>query len=320
MSVKKITTDMVRKNCLQRNIEFLDDTYINGAFKHNCKCLVCSHIWKIRTSNIQQGQTCPKCSIVKRKKNKEDVTQLFADHGIEFLDDFYKDIKYKHNVKCMTCDLSWKIAYKHVANEHGCPQCANNVKRQDIEIIKKKCFVRNIELLSDVYLNAQSKYKFKCVQCEEQWITVYNAIQQGSGCPKCAGSLRQKTMIEKYGSPWPSQNLEIALKIARSSNRSQTLYHWLTNEELICTASYEIKTVQYLNDNKINFKWQPEVFPLSTGRTYRPDLHLTDEDKWIEIKGYMRQLSLEKWNEFQIIKPNSELWDTKKLQKMGIIK
>ena len=80
------------------------------------------------------------------------------------------------------------------------------------------------------------------------------------------------------------------------------------------------KVVRYLNKNQIEYSWQPEVFKLSTGRTYRPDLYLIDQDLWIEIKGFFLGMAEEKWNEFHsIIKPNSELWNLQKLKEMKIL-
>ena len=76
----------------------------------------------------------------------------------------------------------------------------------------------------------------------------------------------------------------------------------------------------YLNLNKINFKWQHETFTLANGNTYRPDCYLIDSNIWIEIKGYMRPDALEKWTEFHEIRmKNSELWDKNKLKEMKIL-
>jgi hypothetical protein len=127
-------------------------------------------------------------------------------------------------------------------------------------------------------------------------------------------------MIKKYGVLYPCQNKDIALKCAKAQRQNITKQHWKTNELIDCCGSYECKVVDYLNINKINYLWQPEVFKLSTERTYRPDFYLVNEDKWIEIKGYMRPQSKLKWEEFHnIIKPNSELWNKTKLKEMGIL-
>ena len=130
---------------------------------------------------------------------------------------------------------------------------------------------------------------------------------------------QKQTCLKNHGVEHHSQKKEISLKAAKTQNNSQILFHWKTNEELICIASYEIKTVEYLNSNKIEYLWQPEVFKLSNNTTYRPDLYLINEDKYIEIKGYFREKSKIKWELFQILKPNSELWDKKKLKELKIL-
>jgi len=150
----------------------------------------------------------------------------------------------------------------------------------------------------------------------------YNLKKYGCECITQSEYFKEKckdTCMRKYGTKHVMQNKEISLKAAKSLNNSYIQYHWKTNEELVCQASYELRVVQYLNDNKIDFKWQPEVFKLPNGRTYRPDLFLIEEHKWIEIKGYFRGRSLEKWKWFQKEYPNSELWNEQKLKEMKIL-
>ena len=52
----------------------------------------------------------------------------------------------------------------------------------------------------------------------------------------------------------------------------------------------------------------------------RPDLYLIKEQLWVEVKGYWYPGAKDKWDEFHTsIQKNSELWDQKKLKKMGIL-
>lgn len=131
---------------------------------------------------------------------------------------------------------------------------------------------------------------------------------------------QKETCLKNYGVPYAAQNYEVALKVARSSNITKVLEHWKTGQELVCQAGYEIGAVNYLNSNKIEYDWQPQVFNMPDGRTYRPDLYLVAENKWVEIKGYMRKDAQEKWDWFQSIMSNSELWDKKRLISLGILK
>lgn len=140
-----------------------------------------------------------------------------------------------------------------------------------------------------------------------------------TGAIPIAADKRKQTFLERYGVENSSQVLDIALKAAKSSNNRNIKYHWLTGEELICQGSYEAKVVDYLNANKVNYKWQPEVFTLSNGKTYRPDLYLIDSDTWVEIKGWMREDAKIKWCEFITMVKRSELWDKEKLTKMKIL-
>ena len=131
---------------------------------------------------------------------------------------------------------------------------------------------------------------------------------------------RRATNLDRYGVEHPTQDLNIAIRSVRTRRNRFTRLHWKTNEELTCIGSYEVKTVDYLNENKTEFSWQPRIFKLSTGRTYRPDLYLTNSDLWIEIKGRFLGESEAKWNEFHTeIQPNSELWNKEKLKEMGIL-
>jgi len=129
----------------------------------------------------------------------------------------------------------------------------------------------------------------------------------------------KNTNIEKYGFEFAAQNSEIALKSARSSNHITDIPHWKTGELIPCHASYEVKTVQYFNKNQIDFKAQSRVFKMPNGKTYRPDFYLLQENKWIEVKGYMRKDAQEKWDWFHETYPNSELWDKTKLKSLGIL-
>lgn len=129
----------------------------------------------------------------------------------------------------------------------------------------------------------------------------------------------KKTMIERYGVDNISKNPHFALKAARSMLNSVVLKHWFSNEEIVCTASYERKIVEYFNANNIDYNWQVQVFLMPDGRTYRPDFYLPDEDLWVEIKGYFRKDAQEKWEWFHSQYPNSELWDKTRLKEIGVI-
>lgn len=129
------------------------------------------------------------------------------------------------------------------------------------------------------------------------------------------------TNIKKYGVDHLMKDPKEALKRAKKCNNAYIRYHWKTGEEIVCVGSYEMLTVEYLNLNKINYEWQPFAFTLSKGNTYRPDVFFPETNLWVEIKGRFYEDAMEKWEEFhRDIKPNSELWDYKKLKEMGLFR
>lgn len=152
------------------------------------------------------------------------------------------------------------------------------------------------------------------------WISyVYNVVR-GSGHMKRRKLKMEATCLIRYGVKVATQNKDIALKSAIGQTISGLVYHWKTNEECVWVASWEREVLYYFNTNKIDFKWQSQVFKIDdTGKTYRPDLYLIKEDKWVEIKGYFRKDAKEKWDWFHNKYINSELWNGKKLHEIGIM-
>jgi hypothetical protein len=128
-----------------------------------------------------------------------------------------------------------------------------------------------------------------------------------------------KTNLKRYGCKATSQNAEVSLKQARSANKACVLVHWKTGQELVCVGSYEKKVVEYLNQNKVNFRWQDKTFIMPDGRRFRPDMYLFSIKKWIEIKGYFWGDAKEKWDWFHNVHINSELWGKDKLKELKIL-
>jgi len=80
-----------------------------------------------------------------------------------------------------------------------------------------------------------------------------------------------------------------------------------------------VLSFEYINCNKIDFEWQPKTFESPGSSSYRPDLFIINENKWIEIKGYMRPKPKIKWSWFKTQFPTAELWDRPKLKEIGIL-
>jgi hypothetical protein len=110
------------------------------------------------------------------------------------------------------------------------------------------------------------------------------------------------------------------LNSARKMNTARIIYHWKTNEEIVCVGSYEFKVIQWLNLNRIQYTWKPKTFILPSGKKYTPDLFIDNLSSYVEIKGWWWN-SKSYFDEFVNAKiGNIELWDQKKLKSMNLIK
>jgi hypothetical protein len=253
------------------------------------------HQWHASLNDIKGSRKgwCPECS--GKKKLTIDVAIKEAQ---------------KRNGKCLSniyinnkSDLIWQCDKDHIweaplgdIKNHNtwCVYC--NRGMVSLNDVKKIAENKGGICLSDKKGKYLEKLLWKCKKGHE-WKALAGTIKHGEWCPECG-----------------------RLNAAKKMNKSAVLYHWRTGEELICVGSYEVKTVEYFNKNKIYFQWQSETFTLPNKKTYRPDAFLIQENKWIEIKGYFRNDAKEKWGWFHSNHPNSELWDQKKLEEMGILK
>lgn len=85
-------------------------------------------------------------------------------------------------------------------------------------------------------------------------------------------------------------------------------------------SSYEAAYVDYLNSNNIDFMYEHTKFTLSNGRSYVPDFFLTKTEEYIEIKGYLEEVSAIKLALFQAEYPDVK-WSIKykyDLEMLGI--
>jgi len=174
-----------------------------------------------------------------------------------------------------------------------------------------------ITMDTTTYKGLNKKARFIDRELGEWWTLARHVLVRKCGHPKNRGKKIAETMLSRYGVSHNMHKKEFFDKSAKAMNRSFTKIHWRTGESLICVGTYECFIVDYLNDNKIDFKWQTNIFTLPDSRTYRPDLYLINENKWVEIKGRFWGDAEEKWDWFHHMMPNSELWSEPKLKDLG---
>jgi hypothetical protein len=130
------------------------------------------------------------------------------------------------------------------------------------------------------------------------------------------------TNMQRLGVRNPMQDPRTFSRAQRSRKRSQIIKHWRTGEDLVCTASYEIAVVGWMNKNAYDFEWQVP-FTMPDGHRYFIDMHVLSGpfvDTWVEIKGYYDERAKKQCTWFRSEHTNFQLWDEGRLKELGIMR
>lgn len=314
---RRLTIEDCHKAAELKNGKFLSKEYKTAKVKYLWECEN-GHQWEATFFSIRQGAWCSKCYFESNRLGIEDCIEKAKERSGKFLSDEYVNLD---TVYLWECEYGhqWETKYSTIKAGHWCPVCHEIRKLIPLEKYIELAESRGGKFLSrPKILNCKKKYEWKCDK-GHTFEMKYHAVSRGRWCPVCGPEKQKRTMMERYGVTNPMQVPELALKAAKSANQITVIPHWRTGDDVNCRASYEIRTVQYFNENKISFDWQPETFMMPDGHTYTPDCYLPDENLWIEIKGYFRPDAKIKWLWFHKEYPNSELWHQGVLIEKGII-
>jgi hypothetical protein len=98
-------------------------------------------------------------------------------------------------------------------------------------------------------------------------------------------------------------------------------YHnpW-TEKDIWLRSAWEKRVADYLFEHGIEWIYEPETFRMGE-ITYTPDFYLPNENKYIEVKGWMSPKAKAKIEAFNRWHPETclEIWDSKKVTDLGIL-
>ncbi len=269
-----------------------------------------------RRSHIRDG----------RKSRYHATEQLIAELHCDNCDTWFSMkitpsflIKQKHHFCSKECmNLAAKNggklfeAKKKTCLEHFGHESQNSV--QSVKDKKKKTFVERYGV-ENPFESSDIK-----LQIRKNILERYG-VEHTSQIPESRRKFRI-TCLERFGTENPLQNREIYLKVLKSRSKTTSLVHWKTQEELLCTASYEIAFVEWCNKNHIDFDWQIS-HTMPDGRVYNIDAFIKDgkfRNTWIEIKGWNYEGGKQKWEWFHSIYPEcSQMWNESRLKELGIL-
>ena len=184
------------------NIEVLG-TYAGVKEKIECKCKICSHLWKAQAGNLLCGKGCPKCGIKNRGNNKKSNKEEFIEkarlkHGNKY--DYSKFVYTRAIDKSIIiCPIHGEFLqdpHGHLSG-NGCPKCNGGVKYNTEDFIEA---ARNKH--GDKYDYSKVEYIRNTIpviiQCPihgEFKMTPQNHLA-GCGCAQCGIEAARESMTD----------------------------------------------------------------------------------------------------------------------------
>lgn len=104
----------------------------NGHSKCDFKCLVCNNVWTTRATLVLYGSECPKCSDLRRGKNRRKSHATFLSElkdkapeitCLSIYTTARDRLQFQH-----TCGAKWFATPRNVLQGNSCPACANTLR------------------------------------------------------------------------------------------------------------------------------------------------------------------------------------------------
>lgn len=140
------------------------------------------HQWEARYNDIQQGHGCPICA-GNLPRTPADYHASAQTNEFEWLGPEVSNTRTKTKWRCKNGHI-WEARFNSIQRGDGCPFCAGLVRKTPADY-HKLAEEKGIRWVGDEVPNVGTHTKWECAQ-GHQWVTTYNAIQQGYNCRICA--------------------------------------------------------------------------------------------------------------------------------------
>lgn len=177
---KKLTIEEMQEIAKKRGGECLSDTYVNYYFKLRWKCNK-GHKWLTSPDSVKQGSWCPTCA-GKAPLTIKQMHIIAKKRNGKCLSEKYKNADTKLSWKCKN-GHEWQASPSSIKRGRWCPKCAN-ISPIIIEDMREIAKERGGKCLSDIYINNQTKLRWKCKNGHE-WEATPNCIKSKYWCPEC---------------------------------------------------------------------------------------------------------------------------------------
>ncbi len=155
----------------------------------NCKSTQLVETYFSKNKKGLYYKTCNTCRNNRRKYTIEDCKRFAEEKGGLCLSETYVNAHYIMNWKCDK-NHQWNAAFHDINRSHWCIVCAGK-KKHSIEQCRKFAESKGGKCLSETYVNAGTKMKWKCSK-NHIWITRYRDIKNGHWCSTCNSHKSEK--------------------------------------------------------------------------------------------------------------------------------
>jgi hypothetical protein len=190
---RRLPYEAVVKAFEERGLQLLDQTYVNCRSPLRYRCKQCGHEDTTRLEAVKDGNGCPNCWSLRRgqsrKHSYEFVRDAFLKRNLELLDPEYINSQTPLHYHCLVCNCTGHLRLNDLLNGIGCRACGIErraaAQRLDFGKFKEEMHARGIEVLSQRYVNSQTKLDLRCRTCRYGWRATANDLRSRKGCPKC---------------------------------------------------------------------------------------------------------------------------------------
>jgi len=180
-----------------------------------------------------------------------------------------------------------------------CKECNKKLSRHTMGNLCQICYLKNYNPTTNIMT-----HKENCI------------------CGICQTNRKEKKFAFKHGKPkckdcgkeLSNYNNKRCVKHWREYNRGINAYNFgksnswkrIRYKGIWMKSSWESKYAEYLDKNNIKWLYESKTFNLGDC-TYTPDFYLPKQDLYIEVKGWFRTISINKFLAFKLLYPEIKL-------------
>lgn len=114
-----------------------------------------------------------------------ELREIAYERGGDLLSDTYLGNRGHLRWRC-AAGHEWANSPNGIRSGHWCARCYGNV-RKTLDEIRKTAKARNVTVVSEAYRGTHTKLEWRCSAGHEWFATPHKLLNEGTGCPRCAG-------------------------------------------------------------------------------------------------------------------------------------